>query len=209
MSQKSKAEQAILILAKDRDGMDFQRLNKRDPWRILCSGVISVRTNDLVTYPATMRLFEKWKTPADLSQADPKEVAKTIYPAGFYKTKGERLVLMAQEIVNRFQNKVPGNMKDLTSLKGVGRKVANLVLTLGFGIPAVTVDSHVHRISNRTGWITTKTPEKTEQALMKILPENLWIISNELLVRLGQEVCRPLKPRCEECLITEFCDYHL
>ncbi len=207
MSQKTNAEKAILTLAKDRDGMDFQRLNKHDPFRILVSGVISARTKDEVTYPATIRLFEKWKSTSELSEADPEDVAKIIYPAGFYKTKGETLVNLASEICSRFNGKTPDNMKDLTSLKGIGRKIANLVLTLGYGIPGITVDSHVHRISNRVGWVNTKTPDQTEKALMELLPKDLWIISNELLVRLGQEVCKPIRPNCDICKIVEFCDY--
>ncbi len=209
MRSKSKAEQAIRLLAEERDGLDFQRLNKRDPWRVLCSGLISTRTTDDVTYPATIRLFKKWSTPQDLADADPAEVADTIYPAGFYKTKGERLVAIAGEIVNRYGGKTPDTMKDLTSLKGIGRKIANLVLTLGYGIPAITVDTHVHRICNRTGWVDTNKPDETEKAMISELPKELWIISNELLVRHGQIVCRPIKPRCRKCNISHLCTFKL
>lgn len=199
------AEQAIRLLAEDRDGLDFQRLNRHDPWRVLCSGLISTRTTDEVTYPATIRLFKRWSTPQELADADPDEVGKTIYPAGFYKTKGKQLVDIAGEIQNRYKGITPDNMEDLISLKGVGRKIANLVLTLGFGIPAITVDTHVHRICNRTGWIDTSKPEGTEKAMMRELPQELWIASNELLVRHGQNVCKPINPRCGVCKIAHLC----
>jgi len=205
MRSKSKAEQAIRLLAEERDGLDFQRLNKRNPWRVLCSGLISTRTTDDVTYPATIRLFKKWSTPQDLADADPAKVADTIYPAGFYKTKGERLVAIAGEIVNRYGGKTPDTMKDLTSLKGIGRKIANLVLTLGYGIPAITVDTHVHRIMNRLGYVKTKSPFETEMALRKKLPKRYWNSINSLLVAFGQNVCNPVSPRCSICPIRKHC----
>lgn len=205
MPAKTDAHKAVIELSKHWDGFEFQRHNKRDPWRILVSGIISARTTDEVTYPATIRLFDKWATVSELADANPEEVGKTIYPAGFYKTKGVRLVELANELIARFDGNVPDDIDSLVSLKGVGRKIANLVLSLGFHIPAICVDTHVHRISNRAGWVATKTPDQTETMLMKLIPKELWIVTNEPLVRLGQSICKPAKPNCEICPIAKFC----
>lgn len=199
------AEKAIRILMKHWSGDEFAVFNKHDPWRILVSGIISHRTNDNVTYPATQRLFDRWSDIRAMSEADPDDVAKTIYPAGFYQTKAGRLVEIAHDIIERFKGVVPDNMEQLLTIKGVGRKTANLILTFGYHIPAIVVDTHVHRISNRTGWVETKTPEETEKELERLLPEELWIVSNELLVRLGQTICRPIGPKCSICHISSCC----
>lgn len=190
---------------KHWSGDEFAVFNKHDPWRILVSGIISHRTNDNVTYPATQRLFDRWPDIMAMSEADPDDVAKTIYPAGFYQTKAGRLVEIANDIIERFKGVVPDNMEQLLTIKGVGRKTANLILTFGYHIPAIVVDTHVHRISNRTGWVETKIPEETEKELERLLPEELWIVSNELLVRLGQTICRPIGPKCSICHISSYC----
>lgn len=199
------AEKAIRILMKHWSGDEFAVFNKHDPWRILVSGIISHRTNDNVTYPATQRLFDRWADIYAMSEADPGEVAKAIYPAGFYQTKAGRLVEIANDIITRFKGVVPDNMEQLLTIKGVGRKTANLILTFGYHIPAIVVDTHVHRISNRTGWVETKTPEETESELERLLPRELWIVSNELLVRLGQTICKPIGPKCSICHIPSCC----
>lgn len=190
---------------KHWSGDEFAVFNKHDPWRILVSGIISHRTNDNVTYPATQRLFDRWPDIMAMSEADPDDVAKTIYPAGFYQTKAGRLVEIANDIIERFKGVVPDNMEQLLTIKGVGRKTANLILTFGYHTPAIVVDTHVHRISNRTGWVETKIPEETEKELERLLPEELWIVSNELLVRLGQTICRPIGPKCSICHISSCC----
>lgn len=190
---------------KHWSGDEFAVFNKHDPWRILVSGIISHRTNDNVTYPATQRLFDRWPDIMAMSEADPDDVAKTIYPAGFYQTKAGRLVEIANDIIERFKGVVPDNMEQLLTIKGVGRKTANLILTFGYHTPAIVVDTHVHRISNRTGWVETKIPEETEKELERLLPEELWIVSNELLVRLGQNICRPIGPKCSICHISSCC----
>ena len=202
---KTDAEKAIRILMKHWSGDEFAVFNKHDPWRILVSGIISHRTNDNVTYPATQRLFDRWPDIRAMSEADPDDVAKTIYPAGFYQTKAGRLVEIANDIIERFKGVVPDNMEQLLTIKGVGRKTANHILTFGYHIPAIAVDTHVHRISNRTGWVETKIPEETEKELERLLPEELWIVSNELLVRLGQTICRPIGPKCSICHISSCC----
>ena len=198
-------EHAVIALQKHWGGLEFADFNKHDPWRILVSGIISHRTQDKTTFPATQRLFDKWPTVDDLSNANPDEVAKTIYPAGFYKTKGERLVQIANIIISRFKGEVPKDIENLTSIKGVGRKTANLVISFGYGLPAIVVDTHVHRICNRTGWVKTETPEQTEFKLMELVPKKFWIVFNEILVRLGQNVCRPIGPKCDICPISSWC----
>jgi endonuclease-3 len=170
-----------------------------DPFRILISTMISLRTKDEVTYAASGRLFANAATPAALAALPEKEIEKLIYPAGFYKTKAVHIREAARRIEKDYQGKVPADRELLMEFPGVGRKTANLVLNLGFGIDAICVDTHVHRISNRTGWVETKTPEETEAALSKIMPRKFWIPLNELLVKYGQTVCTPASPHCGSC----------
>lgn len=179
---------------------------KRDPFRILISTMISLRTKDDVTLSASARLFGIADSPKKIAGLSEDEIARAIYPAGFYKTKAKHIREAAEILLSDFDGTVPSSLDDLLTLPGVGRKTANLVLNLGFGIDAVCVDTHVHRISNRTGWIETKTPEETEYALMNILPRKHWIEINELLVAFGQSVCTPQSPFCSKCLIADFCD---
>jgi len=181
------------------------RISLTDPFRILISTVISARTKDRVTVDAAKRLFEVVKTPQDLIKLGEEQVAKLIYPAGFYHTKAKNLINIALELVNRFSGKVPDNLHDLLSLKGVGRKTANLVLGLGFNKDAICVDTHVHRIVNRWGFVSTKTPRETELKLMQKLPRKHWKEINEILVAFGQHVCVPISPYCSKCPITMLC----
>ncbi len=178
-----------------------------DPFRVLIATVISARTKDEVTEEASRKLFKKFPTPRALANADPKEVAKLIYPAGFYKTKAKRLVEIARIIVEEYDGKVPSSPEALMKLPGVGRKTANIVLAYAFGIPAVPVDTHVHRISNRLGLVKTKTPEETERELKRVLPKRYWIDINWMLVKFGQTICRPINPKCSECPLHDLCDY--
>lgn len=205
MSKSEVIAKAIEALAKHWGGFEFADFNKRDPWRILVSGIISHRTQDPVTYSATERLFSKWPDLVSLSKANPEVVAKTIFPAGFYNTKGKRLVEIANLLKRDYEGVVPDDIERLLCIKGVGRKTANLILSLGYGVPAIVVDTHVHRIANRTGWVKTREPNQTETELVKIVPKKYWIIMNELLVRLGQNVCKPLGPKCEQCPINAYC----
>jgi endonuclease III len=177
----------------------------RSPYRILVSTVISLRTKDEVTVKASERLFEKAPDPKTLAALSEKEIQSLIYPAGFYKNKAKYLKKIARILIDQYNSEIPADQDALLALPGVGRKTANLVLNLGFGIPAVCVDTHVHRISNRLGWVKTKTPEQTEMALMEILPEHYWIEINELLVRFGQSVCTPVSPFCSVCHLAEHC----
>ena len=178
---------------------------KSDPYRVLVSTVISLRTKDSVTLEASKRLFETAPDIDSLAAMEAEEIAALIRPAGFYKRKGEQLREIALILKNEYGSAVPAEMDRLLSLPGVGLKTASLVLNLGFGIDAICVDCHVHEIANRTGWVETKTAEETEKALRQILPRRFWIPLNELLVRYGQKICTPVSPRCSECPIESSC----
>ena len=171
----------------------------KDPYRVLVSTIISLRTKDEVTLEASKRLFRIASDIKSLSQMQPEQIAELIKPAGFYKRKGEQIKKVATIIVNDFNGIVPDDMDTLLSLPGVGIKTASLVLNLGYGIDAVCVDCHVHEIANRLGWVDTKTAENTEKRLREILPQRFWIPLNELLVRYGQKVCTPVSPFCSKC----------
>lgn len=171
----------------------------KDPYRVLVSTLISLRTKDEITLEASKRLFRIAPDIKSLSQMQPEQIAELIKPAGFYKRKGEQIKKVATIIVNDFNGIVPDDMDTLLSLPGVGIKTASLVLNLGYGIDAVCVDCHVHEIANRLGWVDTKTAENTEKRLREILPQRFWIPLNELLVRYGQKVCTPVSPFCSKC----------
>ena len=177
----------------------------KDPFRILISTIISLRTKDEVTAEASRRLFYVAKTPEEISKLSEEEIAKLIYPAGFYKNKAKTIKEISKIILEKYNGKVPDTLEELLKFKGVGRKTANLVLSEGFNKPAICVDVHVHRISNRLGFIKTKTPEETEFALMKKLPEKYWNKINKLLVGFGQTICKPVSPYCSKCPVKKFC----
>lgn len=176
-----------------------------DPFRVLVSTMISLRTKDEVTAISSEQLLSRAPNPEALSRLREEKIASLIYPAGFYRTKAKNLKEAARLLLSRFDSRVPANMEDLLSLPGVGRKTANLVLNLGFNIDSICVDTHVHRIANRFGWIDTTNPEKSEYALMEILPRKYWIALNELLVQFGQQHCTPLSPRCSTCPVHSYC----
>jgi endonuclease-3 len=178
---------------------------KRDPFRILVSTIISLRTKDEVTEQASRRLFELADTPAALGRLDVGKVERAIYPAGFYKTKARTLKDISRRLVHEYNGRVPDTIDELLTFKGVGRKTATLVVSLGYGIPAICVDTHVHRISNRLGLVETRNPDETEFALMDLLPRRYWISYNELLVTFGQQVCKPLSPHCSSCPVRRSC----
>jgi endonuclease-3 len=177
----------------------------RSPFRLLVACVISLRTKDEVTAAASSRLFAIAPDPERLAELDIERIAGAIYPAGFYNTKARQLREIAGILRDQYGGEVPNGEEALLALPGVGRKTANLVLGLGFGIPAICVDTHVHRISNRLGLVETKTPEQTERALAGVLPQDLWISINDLLVTFGQNRCHPTSPRCTECPLTDLC----
>ncbi len=177
----------------------------RSPFYILVSCIISLRTKDEVTNPASRRLFSLVSTPPELAELPEETIAETIYPAGFYRNKARQLKEIGRILHDLHGGNVPSSEAELLALPGVGRKTANLVLGLGFGVPAICVDTHVHRISNRLGWINTKTPEESERALQRLLLQDLWIPINDLLVTFGQNRCHPTSPRCTGCCLEDLC----
>lgn len=183
----------------------FLSENGPDPFRILVSCVISLRTKDEVTYPATERLFAKARDPRGMLKLSQAAIAKAIYPAGFYRTKAKQIRAIAAIVLTRYGGRIPDTIEELVTLPGVGRKTANLTVTLGFGKPGICVDTHVHRIANRFGWVATKTPDDTEAALRVCLPKRWWIPINETLVRHGQQVCKPVSPVCSACPVARAC----
>jgi endonuclease III len=175
------------------------------PFEVLVSTLLSLRTKDEVTGAAAQRLFAVARTPQAMVKLAQEEIEKLIYPVGFYPTKAKRLLAVSRILLERYDGKVPDTLEELTALPGVGRKTANLVLVEGYRIPAICVDTHVHRISNRIGYVKTKTPDDTEQALRKKLPKKHWIRYNELLVAFGQVLCRPVSPFCSHCPVADMC----
>lgn len=186
--------------------IELMAQNDRDPFKILVSTILSLRTKDEVTLKASKKLFNVVSTAEELSSMTQEEIEKLIYPVGFYRNKAKILKDMSYILIEKFNGKVPDNLEDLLSIKGVGRKTANLVLSAGYGKPAICVDTHVHRISNRLGIVRTKSPEKTEFELMKIVPKHLWKDINKIFVAFGQTICKPIKPKCEECPINIYCE---
>jgi endonuclease-3 len=177
----------------------------RDPFQILISCLISLRTKDDVTAAASARLFRLGRTPKSILAHPTPRIARAIYPAGFYRTKARTIREICLALLHHHDGNVPNTMEALLALKGVGRKTANLVLTIGFGKPGICVDTHVHRISNRLGIVETRTPEQTEYALLAVLPRRHWIPYNDLLVSFGQNVCKPLSPLCSICPADPLC----
>ena len=177
----------------------------KDPYLVLIACILSLRTNDRTTFPATLRMLELAKTPKEMKGVDVEKLAKAIYPVGFYENKAKQIIELSRQIDEELGGVVPDEIDDLIKFNGVGRKTANLVLAKGFNKPAICVDVHVHRIFNRLGYIKTKNPEETEFALRKKLPIKYWIDINTLLVTHGQNVCKPIKPNCEHCPIAEYC----
>lgn len=178
---------------------------KRDPFRVLVSCILSLRTKDEVTENASKRIFKAADNPEKLKGLPVKQIEKLIYPVGFYRKKAKNLKEISKTLVDSFHSKVPDSIDALLSLSGVGRKTANLVLGLGFLKPAICVDTHVHRISNRLGWVKTKTPEETEIALQKVLPKRLWVPINTIMVAFGQNICVPISPWCSKCKVINYC----
>ncbi len=179
--------------------------HERNPFHVLISTLLSLRTKDTCTAEASRRLFERAQSPQELLELDVETIASLIYPVGFYKTKAQTLLDVSQALIVRFQGQIPNTLDDLLSLKGVGRKTANLVLTQGFGLPGICVDTHVHRITNRWGYVQTKSPDETEMVLRQILPACYWIEINDWLVAYGQNLCKPVSPWCSRCRIRPDC----
>ena len=183
---------------------EIQRLTN-SPFKVLISCILSLRTKDEITAQASARLYMLGNTPAELMLVPVTAIEKAIYPVGFYHTKAQQIVNIARSLVEEFESKVPEDIETLITFKGVGRKTANLVVTVGYGLPGICVDTHVHRITNRWGYVKTKTPDKTELALRAKLPKKYWLVINDLLVTYGQNLCKPVSPLCSNCKISSFC----
>lgn len=179
-----------------------------DPFIVLIACILSLRTNDRTTYPATMRMLELGKTPKDFLKVKLEDLEKAIYPVGFYKNKAKQILDIASELYYNYNSIVPKDIDELTKFKGVGRKTANLVQSKGYNLPSICVDVHVHRISNRLGIVSTNEPEETEFALKENLPKELWSDINTLFVTLGQNVCKPTKPNCDVCKLQKYCNFY-
>jgi endonuclease III len=177
----------------------------RNPFLILVSCILSLRTRDSVSLPASQRLFEHAQNPQALLLLSPATIAKLIYPTGFYRQKTKQILEICTILLKQYNGKVPNTYEKLIELPGVGPKTANLTLAEGFGIPAICVDTHVHRISNRLGLVATKTPEETEIALKQLLPEKYWSEYNKLMVMWGQNICVPISPKCSMCPLLPLC----
>jgi endonuclease-3 len=177
----------------------------RDPFRVLIACILSLRTQDTTTGPASERLFAAAATPAAMLTLPARRIERLIYPVGFYRTKARVILGICRDLLERFEGRVPDTIDELLALNGVGRKTANLVVTMGYGKPGICVDTHVHRISNRLGSVKTRYPEETEMALRGKLPRRYWIGYNDLLVSFGQNVCVPISPRCSVCPVTTLC----
>ncbi len=178
----------------------------KDPYRVLVSCILSLRTQDRTTGEASARLFKLADKPKKMLTLTPEVIEKAIYPVGFYRNKAKALIEISKMLVDGYGGRVPDEIDELLKLPGVGRKTANLVVTIGYGKPGICVDTHVHRITNRWGYVRTKTPEQTEMALRVKLPKRYWIEINDLLVTFGQNQCKPISPLCSTCPVYGFCD---
>ena len=178
---------------------------RRNPYPVLISCILSLRTKDKTTIQASQRLFKVASNPKSMLKLTVRKIQRLIYPVGFYRNKSRVILDLSKKLLEDYSGKVPDFLDALLGLKGVGRKTANLVLGLGFGVPAICVDTHVHRISNRLGWIRTNNPEETEFALQRIIPRSKWIELNTILVTFGQNLCFPVSPFCSKCNVYEFC----
>jgi endonuclease-3 len=198
----------VEILKKyDSPQSEFVKYTEKNanPFIVLISCILSLRTKDETTYPATLRMLELGRVPEDFLKVSQDDLEKAIYPVGFYKNKAKQILDIAKILVEKYNSKVPDTIEELVKFKGVGRKTANLTLAKGHKIPAICVDIHVHRICNRLGYVEAKEPDTTEMILREILPKEFWLDFNTLLVTHGQNICKPIKPLCQKCPIEAYC----
>ena len=204
----------IKLLKKEVKDFDNPVVSKigeiqKDPFKVLISCILSLRTQDTTTGPISLKLFEAADSPIKLAGMPLNKIKKIIRPVNYYITKSIRIKQIAKDIIEKYNGKVPDNFEELMKLKGVGRKTANIVMTYGFfKKDYIPIDTHCHRIPNRLGWINTKTPEQTEFALKEILPKKYWQDFNDIFVLHGQNICRPIGPHCWECPINKYCKYY-
>jgi endonuclease-3 len=205
-------ERTMHTLAQAITGMELPAVEKiseaqaEEPFQILIATLLSARTQDATTHAASTRLFRRARTPRTMARLPVAEIERLIFPVGFYRTKARHVKACCQMILTRFRGRVPSTVEELVMLPGVGRKTANLVLILGFKSgDNICVDTHVHRISNRMGWVRTRQPEDTERALYEVTDRRWWPLINQYMVTWGQNICRPVHPRCGDCAIARLC----
>jgi endonuclease-3 len=203
MNNLNQIDQIIELLHQHYDLRVFE---DGDPYRVLIRTILSQRTRDENTDRASSQLFSKYHDMEEIASSEPKDLESLIRPAGFYHVKAKRIVEVSQMLLDEFDGKVPDNMEKLLELPGVGRKTANCVLVYAFQVPAIPVDVHVHRISNRLGLVNTENPYNTEMELEKIVPQDYWIELNDLMVQFGQTICRPISPLHEDCPLNDLCE---
>jgi len=208
-SSANRVLRALTIAIREYDLPAVEKISNaqaEDPFQVLIATLLSARTQDATTHAASTRLFKRARTPRAMMKLPVEEIEQLIYPVGFYKTKARHVKACCEQLVARFGGRVPGTLEELVTLPGVGRKTANLVLILAFrSRQNICVDIHVHRISNRLGWVQTRDPEATEQALYAATDRRWWPVINQYLVTWGQNVCRPVHPRCGDCAIAQHC----
>ena len=195
------------LLEKDHPLTMLEELGHYTPFQMLVMTLLSSRTRDSTTIPIVKKMFAKYPDPEHFIKMDLQELEEWLYGIGFYRIKAQHVKNLSKMILERFNGTVPDTLEELTSLPGVGRKTANCVLAYTFKKPAIAVDIHVHRISNRLGWVNTSTPEETEESLQKIFPKELWINVNRLFVGHGQTICVPLNPKCNICPVRKYCEF--
>ncbi len=209
MKKSKEIEKIITILKKYYPSNDKTTLNrmrrKPNAFKILISCLLSLRTQDKNTKKVSKKLFEIADTPRKLSEISIKKLEKLIFSSGHYKKKAKTLKHVSKELINKFNSKVPAKKEALLSIKGIGPKTANIVLAFAYGKEVLPIDTHCHRIPNRLGWVKTKTPEKTESELSKILPKKYWADFNAIFVQFGKEICQPISPWCSKCPINQYC----
>lgn len=207
MLELTKTDKVIKIVDELNKLYKIRKFLNNDPYKVLVRTILSQRTRDENTDQATKNLFGKYKDIYEVVDAQTEDVEELIRCSGFYRVKAARIKEVSRILIDQYGGEVPDNLKELVELPGVGRKTANCVLVYAFELPAIPVDTHVHRISNRIGLVNTKTPEQTEVELAKIAPKELWIKLNDLMVQFGQTICKPMSPQCEMCPISDICDY--
>ena len=197
------------ILEKDHKETMLEQFSHYSKFQMLIATMLSARTKDTTTIPIVVKMFKKWKSPEDFVKVPLDKLEKELYGIGFYKVKAKNIKELSEQLLEEFNGKVPEDLEGMVTLPGVGRKTANCMLNYAFNVSAIAVDTHVHKISNRLGWIKTSSPEESEIELMKVLPKELWSKVNMLLVDHGQNVCFPLRPNCKECKISKYCKFYI
>lgn len=195
------------LLKKKYPGRKFFSDTHTTPYKVLIATILSQRTKDPNTLKAAKALFKLADNPKKMLKLRPSKIRKAIKPAGFYRNKTKTILKVSKQVLEKYEGKVPKELDELLKLRGVGRKTANCVVLFGYGLPAIPVDTHLHKLSNRIGWVKTKTPEETELELRKKLPKKYWMPINELFVRHGQTICLPRNPKCGICPIKNYCEY--